>query len=106
MIIGDQDRKNGAIKYVVTSAFERMWKSSDMRSNQGQNYDAIKEEMYKLYPSLSNNVYTVHHLDTLVRQCTCLGIKSAAELGEFHLQFWAISKYLISKNRMSQAEQT
>ena len=83
-----------------------MWKSSDTLSDQGQNYDAFREEMYKLYPGSSDDVYTVHHLNTLVGQHTHLGIKSMVKLGEFHLQFWAISKYLRSKNRMPQAEQT
>ena len=81
-----------------------MWKSSNMLSDQGQNYNVFKEEIYKLYPSLSNDIYTVHHLDVLVGQCTHLETKSAAELGKFHLQFWAISKYLISKNQILQAE--
>ena len=45
-----------------------------MLSDQNQNYDAFKEEIYKLYPGSSNNVYMIRHLDTLVGQCTCLGI--------------------------------
>ena len=40
------------------------------------------------------------------RASTQLGIRTSAELGEFHLYFWAILKYLISKNQMSQAEET
>ena len=28
-ITDDQEKKNGAIKYLATSALERMWKSSD-----------------------------------------------------------------------------
>ena len=106
MVIDDQDKKNGVIKYLATSALERMWKSSDTLSDQGQNYNAFREEMYKLYPGSSDDVYTVHHLNTLVGQHTHLGIKSMVKLGEFHLQFWAILKYLRSKNRMPQAEQT
>ena len=105
-ITDDQEKKNGAIKYLATSALERMWKSSDTLADPNQSYDDFKEEMYRLYPGSSDDVYTVHHLDALVGQSTQLGIKSSAKLGKFHLHFQAISKYLISKNQMSQAEET
>ena len=105
-ITDDQEKKNGAIKYLATSALERMWKSSDTLADPNQSYDDFKDEMYRLYPGSSKDVYTVHHLDALVGQSTRLGIRSSAELGEFHLHFRAISKYLISKNQMSQAEET
>ena len=83
-----------------------MWRSSNTLGNTTKTYDEFKAKMYKLYPSLSNNIYTVHYLDALVGQHAQLDVKSAAKLGKFHLQFQAISKYLISKNWMSKAEQT
>ena len=106
LVTDDQEKKNGATKYLVTLALERMWKSSDMLADPNQSYNDFKAEMYRLYPGLSNNIYPVHHLDALVGQSTQLGIKSSAKLGKFHLHFQAISKYLISKNQMSQAEET
>lgn len=68
-------------------------------------FDQFKDKMFKLYPGLSEDVFTIHHIDVLIGQQVQLGIQNAAELSEFHLKFCTISKYLMSKNHMSQAEQ-
>ena len=69
-------------------------------------FNQFKDEMFKLYPGSSEDVFTIHHIDVLIGQRTQLGVQNTAELGEFHLEFCTISKYLMSKNCMSQAEQT
>ena len=102
----DQEKKSRAIKYLVSTALEMMWRSSNTLGDITKTYNEFRAEMYKLYPGLSDNVYTVHCLDVLVGQCARLGVKSMAKLGEFHLQFRAILKYLISKNWMLKAKQT
>ena len=68
-------------------------------------FDQIKDKMFKLYPGSSEDVFTIHHIDALIGQHGWLGIQNAAELGKFHLEFCTLSKYLMSKNCMSQAEQ-
>jgi hypothetical protein len=69
-------------------------------------YEDFKKEIHKYYPGSSKDVYTIHHIDALVSGRARLGIWNATELGDFHLQFRTISKYLIDKSQMSQAEQT
>jgi hypothetical protein len=102
----EQEKKQGTLKYLTTAALERTWRSSDTLADQTTDFDDFKEEMFELYPGSSDDVFTIHHLDTLVGQRTWLGVQNATELGHFHLEFRTISKYLISKNRLSQAEQT
>ncbi|KAF8258332.1 hypothetical protein EI94DRAFT_1622905, partial [Lactarius quietus] len=70
-----------------------------------KSYNDFKTEMYCLYPGSSEDVSTVHHLDALIGKHTQLGIKTATELGDYHLDFKTISKYLIGKNHMSKAKQ-
>jgi hypothetical protein len=102
----ENEKKQGVLKYLATVALKRTWQSSNTIADATKTYDNFKEEMYKLYLCSSDDIFTIHHLDTLIRQCICLGVKNVVELGDFHLQFRTISKYLISKNWMSQAEQT
>ena len=45
-------------------------------------------------------------LDMAVREHMQVGIFTASDLGEYHHQFLLITHYLISKNRMSTAEQS
>jgi hypothetical protein len=105
-VIVDQERKTGALKYLTTMATERIWRSCDSFANVAKTYDEFKTEIYKHYPGSTDDIFTIQHLDTLVGQRARIGVVSALELGEYFRQFKVISKYLISKNRMSQAEQT
>ncbi|KAH9025616.1 hypothetical protein EDB84DRAFT_1564013 [Lactarius hengduanensis] len=102
----DQDKKTGTLKYLTTAATERVFRTSDALTDAAKTYDEYKAEIYKLYPGSSDDIHTILHLDTLVGQRARIGIISELELGDYYRQFKVISKYLISKNRMSQAEQT
>ncbi len=98
VVTTDEDKKNGTLKYLTTALMERIWKLSDALTDPTKTYDEYKKEIHKLYPGLTNDVFMVQHLDTLVGQCTHIGILSALELGDYHRQFKVISKYLIGKN--------
>jgi hypothetical protein len=102
----DTEKKLGTLKYLATNALERMWKSGETYSNPTKTYQDFKDEIYKFYPGSLDNASTVHQLDALIGERAHLGIKDATELGEFHFQFRTIAKFLISKNRMSQAEES
>jgi hypothetical protein len=106
VVTTDLHKKQGALKYLATVALERMWRASDTFMDAAKTYEDFKKEIHKYYPGSSEDLYTIHHLDTLIGGCTRLGVWNAAELGDFHLQFRMISKYLIDKSRMSQAKQT
>jgi hypothetical protein len=99
-------KKQGALKYLATVALKRTWRASDTFMDAAKTYEDFKKEIHEYYPGSSEDIYTIHHIDALVGGHTRLGVQNAAELGDFHLQFRMISKYLIDKSRMSQAEQT
>jgi hypothetical protein len=104
-ITTDKDEKAGALRYLATAMLERMWKASNTYTDITKTYAEFKTEIHKFYPGSSNNVFTIHHLDMLIGEHMQLGICNVTELGNFHLQFRTISKYLIDKRRMSQAEE-
>ena len=105
-VVADVDKKQGALKYLATAALERTWRASDTFTDATKTFDKFKQEIHEFYPGSSDDIFTIHHLDALIGERARLGIQNATELGDFHLQFRTISKYLIDKSRMSQAEQT
>ena len=105
-VIADANKKQGAIKYLATMALERTWKACVTVTDITKTYNEMKEEMHKLYPGSSEEVFTINHIDTLIGKRTRIGVHDAADLGEFYREFKTISQYLIDRNRMSQVEQT
>jgi hypothetical protein len=101
----DLHKKQGALKYLATTALERTWRASNTFTDAAKTYEDFKKEIHKYYPGSSEDIYTIHHIDTLIGGRMRLGIRNTTELGDFHLQFRTISKYLIDKSQMSQAEQ-
>ena len=101
----DAEKKQGVLKYLATAALERTWKASETYVDVTKTYDKFKKEIHEFYPGSMDNVSTIQHLDMLIGEQVCLGIRNATELGEFHLQFRTISKYLISKNCISKGEE-
>jgi hypothetical protein len=102
----DLHKKQGALKYLATVALKRTWRASNTFMDVAKTYEDFKKEIHKYYPGSSEDVYTIHHIDALVGGRVRLSVWNAAELGDFHLQFRTISKYLIDKSRILQAEQT
>ena len=101
-----QERKQAAVRYLKCST-ERLWKTADAWANATKTYDEFKAEILKLYPGSTNDrTFTMQDLDALIGQYARTGIRSAAELGEYHRQFLLISRYLVSKNRMATQEQS
>jgi hypothetical protein len=105
-ITTDAEKKQGALKYLVTTVLKRMWKACETYSDVTKTYEDFKDQIYEFYPGSLDNASTVHQLDSLIGECARLGIKDTTELGEFHFQFRTIAKFLISKNRMSQAKES
>jgi len=105
-VTDNQERKNGTIKYLATTALEWDWKASDTLTDPTKTYNEFKAEMCAFYPGSSEDVFTVQHLDALVGERARIGIKNMTDLGAYHLRFRTIAKYLISKNRFSVPEQS
>jgi hypothetical protein len=97
--------KRAAVKYVtVTTA--RLWKSTAAWADTTQSYADFRAEVFRLYPSAaSEHTYRVHDLDLAIGHSARTGIHTVADLGEYNRLFLLISRYLISKGRISAIEQ-
>jgi hypothetical protein len=101
-----QERKQAAVKYLKFST-ERLWKTANAWADATKTYEEFKTEIFKFYPgSTSDRTYTMQDLDALIGQYARTGIRSAAELGEYHRHFLLITRYLASKNRLATQEQS
>ena len=105
-VTDNQDRKQGSLRYLKIRT-ESLWKTTEAWIDQTKSYDEFKAEVAKLYPgSSSDRTYTMQDLDMVIGQYARIGIQSSVDLGEYYRRFILISRYLISKNRLSTQEQS
>jgi hypothetical protein len=105
-VADNQDRKQAALKYLKYRT-ESLWKTAEAWADPTKTYDEFKAEIAKLYPgSSSDRTYTMGDLDMVIGQYARIGIASSTDLGEYYRRFILISRYLISKNRLSTQEQS
>ena len=102
----DQEKKQAVLKYLKIWT-ENLWKTMEAWTNPTKTYEEFKAEVFKLYlGSSSDRTYTMQDLDLIIGNYARIGILTSTDLGEYYRQFLLISKYLISKNRLSTQEQS
>ncbi len=106
-VVADDKRKKAAVRYLKAVCTEKLWKTTPAFEDVTKTYDEFKADIFRLYPGASDDrTYTMQDLDAAVGEHAQVGIFTASDLGEYHRQFLLITCYLISKNRMSTAEQS
>ncbi|KAI0949356.1 hypothetical protein AcW1_008990 [Taiwanofungus camphoratus] len=84
-----------------------LWESLPECSDVTKTYEDFKKEIRSLYPGTEDDrMWSMSDLDQLIGERARIGINNAADLGSFYREFYAITKYLISKNRLSTIEQS
>ncbi|KAH9009722.1 hypothetical protein EDB85DRAFT_2162357 [Lactarius pseudohatsudake] len=102
----NQDKKLGTLKYLSLRS-ERLWMGVPAWADQTKTYDEFKAGVLRLYPQASDDAtFTIHDLDATVGEQARLGILNSNDLGDYYQDFLVISQYLVSKNRLSAAEQS
>jgi hypothetical protein len=105
-VADNQDRKKAAIRYLDIRT-ESLWKTTEAWIDPNKTYDEFRTEIFKLYPGASGDrTYTIQDLDMVVGHYARIGIISSTDLGEYYRRFLLISRYLITRNRMSTHEQS
>ena len=104
-IINDTDKKKYAVRYTDFDT-EQIWKASPEFKDPSVSYGQFKTAIIFLYPDASDDFrYSLQDMDLLIREQQRQGIASIRELSDFHLQFLAITTWLIDKARLSNLEQ-
>jgi hypothetical protein len=101
-----RETKQHTCRYVDVDTSE-LWETLEAYTDATKMYDQFKDAVYTLYPrSDEERKWSVADMDQLVGERSCLGILSLSDLGEYHRQFLAITTFLISTGRLSEAEQS
>jgi hypothetical protein len=102
----DGEKKQHATRYVDVDTSE-LWESLQEFTDAALPYADFVKTVHSLYPgSEEERKWSVADMDKLVGERSRLGILSLADLGEYYRQFLAITSFLISKQRLSEDEQS
>ena len=105
-VVDENERKLAALRYLKIRT-EGLWKTTSAWLDPTKSYAEFKAEVFKLYLGASGDrTYTIQDLDMVIGQYARVGILTSADLGNYYRQFLLISRYLISKGRMSTHEQS
>jgi hypothetical protein len=97
--------KKQVLRYVDFST-EQIWKTFPEFLDNNKTYKNFKDAILVHYPNASVNfVYSIRDMDLLIGERQRLGINSTKDLSDYHLQFIAITTWLISKGQLGDLEQ-
>ena len=99
------DRKKQLLRYVDVDT-EQIWRTFPEFKLEDKTYTDLKEAILKYYPDASGDyVYSLRDMDLMIGERQRLGIASANDLTAYHLQFIAITSWLIDKKQLGDLEQ-
>lgn len=105
-ITDDTEKKTHACRYASVDTAD-LWESISEYSDAQKTYEDFVKAVHSLYPgSEEERKWSVADMDKLVGERSRLGVLSLGDLGEYYRQFYTITAFLISKKRLSTAEQS
>src|SRR6202789_1642438 len=97
--------KKHACQYVDIDT-SKLWESIPEYAT-GTSFNTFRIAVHKLYPgSEDNRKWSISNMDKLVGEQLRIGIFNASDLGLYFRAFYNITKFLTTKNRISDAEQS
>ena len=104
-IVTHADKKKQVVRYTDFDT-EQIWKSLPEFKNAASSYDDFKKAIMVHYPEASGDfMYSLRDMDLLIGERQRIGMTTAKDLSEYHLQFMAITTWLIDKNQLGDLEQ-
>ena len=83
-----------------------MWKTFPEFKSPATSYQDFKKAILKYYPDAAGDfIYLLWDMDILVGECLQNGIISPKDLLDYHMQFSAITSWLIEKEQLGRLEQ-
>ncbi|CAK5276435.1 unnamed protein product [Mycena citricolor] len=105
-VTDETEKKRHATRYVSVDD-QDTWESLTEFTSVTTTYADFKKAVLKLYPGTdSDRKYTMSDLHSLIGEYATSGILSLSDYSEFYRRFITITTYLISKGRLSTAEQS
>ena len=93
--------KKHVVRFVDCNTVE-LWEILPKFADATKSYQDFINTVYKLYPrSNSEQRWLIADMDQLVGELSQVGVLSLADLGRYHMEFIAITTFLIVKNWIS-----
>src|SRR5271168_2658090 len=103
-ITDDKEKKKQVIYYTDFDT-EQLWKWIPEFNDPTSTYADLKDAIMEFYPEAAEFLYSITNIDSLTDKRQRLGMASVQDLSEYHLQFMAITTWLIKKGQLSELEQ-
>ena len=105
MTVNVQERKSYACSYLDIDSAE-LWEALP-EYDEPDNWDSFKAATFKLYPGAEDErKFSIADMDKLVGEQLHIGIYTDKDLGNYYRSFFSITQFLLTKNRLSIAEQS
>ena len=102
----DKTKKKLAIICYVDYAMEQMWKTFPEFKSPTTSYQDFKRATLKYYPDTAGDfIYSLRDMNILVGEHLWNAIISLKDLLDYHMQFSAITTWLIKKKQLGHLEQ-
>src|SRR6202522_3317746 len=103
--ITDDNEKKKQVIYYTDFDTEQLWKYLPEFDDPTINYADFKDVIMDYYPEAAEFLYSITDIDSLTDERQRLGMASVQDLSDYHLQFLAITTWLIKKGQLSELEQ-
>jgi hypothetical protein len=101
----NDEKKRQLLRYIDFDT-EQIWKTFPEFKNPAQTYEEFKAAILTHYPDASGDfMYSLRDMDLLTGERQRLGITNINDLSYYHLQFIAITTWLIEKKQLGDLEQ-
>ena len=99
-IATEEEKKKQVLQYVDFNT-KQIWKTLPEFINNNRIYNEFKDAIFIHYLNATGDfVYFIRDMDLLIGEWQWLGINSTKDLSDYHLQFVAITTWLISKGQL------
>jgi hypothetical protein len=104
-VVNDTEKKKHACQYVDIDTTD-LWEAIP-EFDVTKTFDEFKSAIFKLYPgSEYEHKWTIADMDKLVGEQLRMGILNVSGLRNYDRVFYTITQFLLTKNRISEAEQS
>jgi hypothetical protein len=93
------------VVYYTDFDTEQLWKYIPEFDNPTSTYADFKNSIMEYYPEAAGFLYSITDIDSLTDERQRIGMATVQDLSDYHLQFMAITTWLIKKGQLSELEQ-
>src|SRR6202522_2148386 len=103
--ITDDNEKKKQVIYYTDFDTEQLWKWIPEFNDPTSTYADFKDAIMEFYPEAAEFLYSIADIDSLTDERQRLGMASVQDLSDYHLQFLAITTWLIKKGQLCELGQ-